>query len=44
MRRLCQRRQHHHYNSDVWQVRRWWGEKKAAVREVAAHLEENSFV
>jgi hypothetical protein len=29
---LCQRRQHHHYNSDVWQVRRWWGEKKARLQ------------
>src|SRR5919199_1108379 len=33
---LCQRRQHHHYNSDVWQGRRWWEEKKALVQ--AKHL------
>jgi hypothetical protein len=29
---LCERRKHHHYNSDVWQVRRWWDEKKALVQ------------
>jgi hypothetical protein len=29
---LCERRKHHHYNSDVWQVRRWWEEKKALVQ------------
>lgn len=25
---LCERRQHYHHNNDVWQVRRWWAEKK----------------
>jgi hypothetical protein len=29
---LCDRRKQHHYNSDVWQVRRWWQEKKALVQ------------
>ena len=21
---MCEKRAHHHFNSDVWQVRRWW--------------------
>ncbi|MEG4087504.1 reverse transcriptase domain-containing protein [Microcoleus sp. POL10_C6] len=25
---LCEKRSHYHFNSDVWQVRRWWEEKK----------------
>ncbi|MHC5939530.1 hypothetical protein, partial [Nostoc sp.] len=29
---LCEKRQHYHYNADVWQVRRWWQEKKAVVQ------------
>lgn len=29
---LCDKRQHYHYNADVWQVRRWWAEKKALVQ------------
>jgi hypothetical protein len=26
---MCEKRAHHHFNSDVWQVRRWWDEKKS---------------
>ena len=29
---LCEKRQHYHYNADVWQVRRWWQEKKVLVQ------------
>jgi hypothetical protein len=29
---LCERRQHYHYNNDVWQVRRWWTEKKPQLQ------------
>lgn len=29
---LCDKRQHYHYNADVWQVRRWWAEKKVLVQ------------
>jgi hypothetical protein len=25
---LCEKRQHYHFNNDVWQVRRWRAEKK----------------
>ena len=25
---LCDRRQDYHHNNDVWQLRRWWAEKK----------------
>ncbi|MDJ0517023.1 MAG: reverse transcriptase/maturase family protein [Trichodesmium sp. MO_231.B1] len=25
---LCQKRKDYHYNNDVWQLRRWWHEKK----------------
>ncbi|NES01473.1 MAG: hypothetical protein F6K22_00600 [Okeania sp. SIO2F4] len=25
---LCEKRIHYHYNNDVWQLRRWWQEKK----------------
>lgn len=25
---LCQRRGHYHHNNDVWNLRRWWQEKK----------------
>lgn len=28
---LCERRQHYHYNNDVWQLRRWWAEKKPQI-------------
>ncbi len=28
---LCNRRQHYHHNSDVWQLRRWWAEKKPLI-------------
>lgn len=29
---LCVKRQLYHYNADVWQVRRWWQEKKTQVQ------------
>jgi len=25
---LCKRRHEYHHNNDVWQLRRWWEEKK----------------
>ena len=25
---LCKKRRNYHHNHDVWQLRRWWGEKK----------------
>lgn len=30
---LCEKRAHHHFNSDVWQVRRWWSEKKPVLQQ-----------
>ncbi|NEO63348.1 MAG: hypothetical protein F6J98_24080 [Moorea sp. SIO4G2] len=29
---LCKKRAHYHYNADVWQVRRWWHEKKPQIQ------------
>ncbi len=29
---LCQKRSHYHFNNDVWQVRRWWEEKKPQLQ------------
>jgi hypothetical protein len=29
---LCERQHHYHHSNDVWQVRRWWAEKKPWVR------------
>ena len=29
---LCEKRKHYHFNSDVWQVRRWWHEKKPQLQ------------
>ncbi|WAN68866.1 reverse transcriptase/maturase family protein [Moorena producens JHB] len=29
---LCQKREHYHPNADVWQVRRWWHEKKPLIQ------------
>ncbi len=29
---LCRQRRHYHHNNDVWQVRRWWAEKKAILQ------------
>ncbi|MEH1777108.1 hypothetical protein [Nostoc sp.] len=28
---VCKRRLHYHFNSDVWQLRRWWAEKKPLI-------------
>jgi hypothetical protein len=28
---VCERRKHYHHNSDVWQLRRWWDEKKRLI-------------
>lgn len=28
---VCDRRLHYHYNNDVWQLRRWWDEKKPLI-------------
>ena len=30
---MCEKRAHHHFNSDVWQVRRWWDEKKRRLQQ-----------
>ena len=30
---LCEKRAHHHFNSDVWQVRRWWQQKKRLLQQ-----------
>ena len=30
---MCEKRAHHHLNSDVWQVRRWWEEKKPLLQQ-----------
>ncbi|MBN3940004.1 reverse transcriptase/maturase family protein [Nostoc sp. NMS9] len=30
---LCDRRENYHYNNDVWQLRRWWQEKKPQLVE-----------
>ena len=30
---MCEKRAHHHFNSDVWQVRRWWDEKKLHLQQ-----------
>ncbi|NES66140.1 MAG: hypothetical protein F6K24_13190 [Okeania sp. SIO2D1] len=29
---LCKKRQHYHPNADVWQLRRWWHEKKPILQ------------
>ena len=31
---LCEKRSHYHFNGDVWQIRRWWAEKKAYVQRL----------
>jgi len=31
---LCDKRAHHHFNADVWQVRRWWHEKKPMLQQL----------
>ena len=31
---MCKKRAHHHFNSDVWQVRRWWHEKKPILQKL----------
>ncbi len=31
---LCQKRSHYHFNGDVWQLRRWWSEKKAYIQKL----------
>ena len=31
---LCQKRSHYHFNGDVWQLRRWWTEKKAYIQKL----------
>ncbi|MEL6463214.1 MAG: hypothetical protein AAFQ91_34225, partial [Cyanobacteria bacterium J06621_15] len=28
---LCKRRHNYHHNNDVWQLRRWWDEKKPQI-------------
>jgi len=30
---LCERRLEYHHNNDVWQLRRWWEEKKPLLIE-----------
>ena len=29
---LCEKRQHYHPNADIWQLRRWWHEKKPVLQ------------
>ncbi len=31
---LCEKRAHYHFNGDVWQIRRWWTEKKAYLQKL----------
>ena len=31
---MCEKRAHHHFNSDVWHLRRWWDEKKPMLQEL----------
>ena len=31
---LCQKRSHYHFNGDIWQLRRWWSEKKAYIQKL----------
>ncbi|NEQ65754.1 MAG: reverse transcriptase [Symploca sp. SIO2D2] len=31
---LCDKPAHHHFNADVWQVRRWWHEKKPMLQQL----------
>ncbi len=37
---VCERRMHYHHNSDVWQLRRWWDEKK---RLIVAQLRSGTY-
>ena len=37
---VCERRKHYHHNSDVWQLRRWWDEKK---RLIVAQLRSGTY-
>lgn len=30
---LCEKRAHHHLNADVWQILRWWQEKKPLLQQ-----------
>ena len=30
---LCEKRAHHHFNSDVWHLRQWWDEKKTLLQQ-----------
>ncbi len=30
---MCEKRAHHHFNSDVWHLRRWWDEKKPLLQQ-----------
>ena len=30
---VCEKRAHHHFNSDVWQLRRWWTKKKPLLQQ-----------
>ena len=30
---MCEKRAHHYFNADVWQVRRWWDEKKLLLQQ-----------
>ena len=37
---MCEKRLHYHFNGDVWQVRRWWQEKKPILQQ---QLRDGSF-
>ncbi|NEP54266.1 MAG: hypothetical protein F6K65_37965, partial [Moorea sp. SIO3C2] len=30
---VCEKRAHYHYNGDIWQLRRWWQEKKHLIQQ-----------
>ncbi|NEO79424.1 hypothetical protein [Moorena sp. SIO4G3] len=30
---VCLKRAHYHYNGDIWQLRRWWHEKKPRLQQ-----------
>ncbi|NET11763.1 MAG: hypothetical protein F6K08_02370 [Okeania sp. SIO1H6] len=31
---VCAQRAHYHFNGDIWQLRRWWSEKKQQIQQL----------
>ncbi|NEO54368.1 MAG: hypothetical protein F6K54_15530 [Okeania sp. SIO3B5] len=31
---MCAQRAHYHFNGDIWQLRRWWSEKKQQIQQL----------